>query len=543
MRKIILTFLVIGFLLPPTFVLAAENVVPEFNPLCWHEDECNKARGALKGQTVKKGDGGWVQEKGGECDKAGWGKCLPTGKTTTMIAFGGKTQFTDVGDFLKTNYNLALSIISIVAVIMIIIAGIQWVSSGGNSEMITSAKKRISGAVIGMFIAFFSYIILNTINPALVNLRLPQVWMIRPYVVTPEFCRDITESPQFALAAKNGAPISADALKKPEWKAVETKGMDCGDKYFSQIGGTATCAGSKCEKPHYSCMKSTDGTTSQNKMECVEADLIVHVHLASFEEASARVMYGGYLADLEKDILDTSDIYLSGVCKPPASSQGSFMTVGGGRCATTIKTGIVEAWKTSAIEAISQSALNAVQLVMPIQSALFDWLFIKGDKGWFKYTGDNNIKIIKKNGTDYTLQFKNLIPDSKEKIDSWGCGDNELVGFILSLQLKVKFNGFFDANIYVAPGKVDIWRGLGSNGYIPLKLLKEGLSVDAPITEKVLKDAIEVKDTEPVNQVYYQAYNDKNPQVIVPLGKFQSYWCSGQNLKDGCCFYSPDLKY
>ena len=50
-------------------------------------------------------------------------------------------------------------------------AGFQWTISGGNTDMISSAKKRIGNGVIGLVIALGSYTLLFAINPELVNFR------------------------------------------------------------------------------------------------------------------------------------------------------------------------------------------------------------------------------------------------------------------------------------------------------------------------------------------------------------------------------------
>lgn len=52
---------------------------------------------------------------------------------------------------------IALSILAIVFIILIIIAGFQWMTAGGSEEQITKAKKNISNAVIGLVIILSAY--------------------------------------------------------------------------------------------------------------------------------------------------------------------------------------------------------------------------------------------------------------------------------------------------------------------------------------------------------------------------------------------------
>ncbi len=76
-----------------------------------------------------------------------------------------------LGEYIAAVYKYAVTIASLVAVIMVIVAGFQWTASGGSPEMITSAKKRLVGAVTGLILAVGSYVILYAINPELVQFR------------------------------------------------------------------------------------------------------------------------------------------------------------------------------------------------------------------------------------------------------------------------------------------------------------------------------------------------------------------------------------
>lgn len=197
-KNVIVKYFLIGAVIfsiffPVIFVFAQgmDDPVSMNNPLCWKKDACEEKRKELLGTNAGTYGGGWIQET--PCTGE-WGKCLPIGITKSQISFGGVTTFSDAGSFIKTVYNYSLIMLSILATVMIIIAGAQWISSGGNGEVIKQSQKRISGAVIGIFIAFMSYNILQSINPATINLRLPQVWLVAPIeekgtvVETGEYC-------------------------------------------------------------------------------------------------------------------------------------------------------------------------------------------------------------------------------------------------------------------------------------------------------------------------------------------------------------------
>ena len=57
--------------------------------------------------------------------------------------------------------NTALYVLGMVAVLMIVIGGIRYTTSGGNSAQTKSAKDTILYAVIGLVVAILAYTIVN----------------------------------------------------------------------------------------------------------------------------------------------------------------------------------------------------------------------------------------------------------------------------------------------------------------------------------------------------------------------------------------------
>ena len=52
-----------------------------------------------------------------------------------------------------------LGFLGLIAVIMILIGGFQWMTAGGNEEKVASAKKVISAAVIGLIVVLLAWAI------------------------------------------------------------------------------------------------------------------------------------------------------------------------------------------------------------------------------------------------------------------------------------------------------------------------------------------------------------------------------------------------
>lgn len=82
-------------------------------------------------------------------------------------------------------YYLALALGGLLAFGSIVYAGIKWTASRGNASVISDAQDQITQAVIGLLILLGTYIILNTINPTLTLLNIPQLSEIKSEVVAP----------------------------------------------------------------------------------------------------------------------------------------------------------------------------------------------------------------------------------------------------------------------------------------------------------------------------------------------------------------------
>ena len=74
--------------------------------------------------------------------------------------------FGNDGVFKKIT-NTVLYIVGILAVIMLIIGGIRYIVSGGDSKKVTDAKNTILYAIIGLIICFLAYAIVNFVIAAL----------------------------------------------------------------------------------------------------------------------------------------------------------------------------------------------------------------------------------------------------------------------------------------------------------------------------------------------------------------------------------------
>ena len=64
-------------------------------------------------------------------------------------------------DTITTVINVILYVVGILAVVMIIIGGIQYTTSGGDQAAVTKAKNTILYGIVGLVIAILAYAIVN----------------------------------------------------------------------------------------------------------------------------------------------------------------------------------------------------------------------------------------------------------------------------------------------------------------------------------------------------------------------------------------------
>lgn len=104
---------------------------------------------------------------------------LAADQIQTGLCTGANLQFTDnpsdncgssnatgtINHIVHTIINLLSAIVGIVAVIMIIVGGFRYITSGGNDTSVTSAKNTILYAIIGLIIVALAQVLVRfTLN-------------------------------------------------------------------------------------------------------------------------------------------------------------------------------------------------------------------------------------------------------------------------------------------------------------------------------------------------------------------------------------------
>lgn len=86
-----------------------------------------------------------------------------------LPATGGVT----LSMYLVGLYNFLLSIVGIVAVMMMILGGVRYITAAGSESTIGDAKSMITNAIFGLALAILSWVIVSTINPDVLFVKQP----------------------------------------------------------------------------------------------------------------------------------------------------------------------------------------------------------------------------------------------------------------------------------------------------------------------------------------------------------------------------------
>ncbi len=106
-----------------------------------------------------------------------------------------------LANYIIAIFKYSIGAIGILAVIVMMIGGIMWLMSAGNSEQIKQAKNWMGGSLVGLLIAFGSFLILSTVNSSLVNLKITPIPRIDKVDANMGCCKKILHDNQ--ITAQN----------------------------------------------------------------------------------------------------------------------------------------------------------------------------------------------------------------------------------------------------------------------------------------------------------------------------------------------------
>lgn len=90
------------------------------------------------------------------------------------------TDGSNLPEYIKALYGVALAVIVLSALFMLSVGGFMYLTSAGNTSAMGSAKSVIFDSLIGLIIALTAWLLLNVINPDLVNITLRGISTVSP---------------------------------------------------------------------------------------------------------------------------------------------------------------------------------------------------------------------------------------------------------------------------------------------------------------------------------------------------------------------------
>ncbi|MBI4142979.1 hypothetical protein HY480_03840 [Candidatus Uhrbacteria bacterium] len=215
-RSVIVIAIAMTVLPSPAF---AQDV--QTDAKCWPQAQCTTA-------------GGTFDATSGSCGAPGWGYCFVQKPIKIAIDIPGVQgkQVADLREYLIRIYQYGIVVAAILAVVVIMIGGVIWLTSGG-ADRLKTAQQWIGNAIIGLLLVLGSYVLLQTINPDLVRLQLPRTLMLRPISLGAKFCSLVDPNTQ-VLQRTTVIPTSDYAQ------------LPCGETYKTTGAAQKTCFGDFC---------------------------------------------------------------------------------------------------------------------------------------------------------------------------------------------------------------------------------------------------------------------------------------------------------
>ncbi|MCX6813008.1 MAG: hypothetical protein NTV77_00730 [Candidatus Azambacteria bacterium] len=132
------------------------------------------------------------------------------------IPAAGLTPGQELPSYIRYLFIFGLSLVAFLALTQMMIGGLTYILAAGNVADKIAAKDTIKQALIGLGLLLVSYLLLNTINPDLVNLRNPNLTPTQFKVTTMEQVNLVTQQYSGPYAnAEAGKSCSPNGAMSP----------------------------------------------------------------------------------------------------------------------------------------------------------------------------------------------------------------------------------------------------------------------------------------------------------------------------------------
>lgn len=207
--------------------------------ICWTRDECLPPETAIVGNCNHE----HCFSPGEGCTAGGSGKCYANPPPVNLtVSIGRSTQVLDAGDYIAKVYNYGTGVAGLVAGVMFIVGGFQYLTAGGSKKRLDAGKERIRDAMIGLLLVLGAYVILNTVNPDTLKLQMPKIPIVKR--------RLLAACKTFEMSVKCGDPFRLVRITgAPPGGPPETQfRIATAEDLASGVSTTSVCYGASCSK-------------------------------------------------------------------------------------------------------------------------------------------------------------------------------------------------------------------------------------------------------------------------------------------------------
>ncbi|MFH1078530.1 MAG: pilin [Patescibacteria group bacterium] len=255
------------------------------------------------------------------------GRCIaPEPQIPLSIPLGSVGTVQGLRGYIASAFQYGVSIVAIFAAVMFVYGGFRYIFGSAFGD-IKRGKEIMIDASVGMLLVLGSYTILWTINPATLELKRLEVFMINKQVdVSSKWCRDlkkITGKDDLKFMEADGTANEAPAESAAF--TVATDDTRCNVKYFAEGLTGSPCYGHACDAPGkgYACADCTGGRFEEcagktTGYACVKASWTGTVTWTEGQQAEDLTLYAvcGYaqadtFATTEKNMFEIGDVELT----------------------------------------------------------------------------------------------------------------------------------------------------------------------------------------------------------------------------------------
>lgn len=255
----------------------SESEFPSANQQCWTQKDCDDHEILDEfGENVGTIWGG----QRSECPAA-MGHCYSKPISVRLgMAIDGTSSVSSIGEYIKLIYSFLIPAAALIAIVMIMIGGLQYMLARGDAGKITESKKRISNALIGMVLVLSAYTIANFIDPNLVSfnsLRTPIIRQIT-FLDRDSSCEALIEKGIDVLPLSSNEFCGAQGIIDSISGLTQGSGEDGKNK---SITITSLKKGDKCQ--YFTCKDSSSACVqtadTENPYQCLSCTQVFDYNL------------------------------------------------------------------------------------------------------------------------------------------------------------------------------------------------------------------------------------------------------------------------